>query len=66
MVDPEKPCTNAALMHHTVKIILQAKKIESVAAKVVEVIVVYPRALKLETYCAQDPVGRAVDDDPLI
>ena len=66
LVDPEKPGADAALMHHTVKIILQSKKIESVAAKVVEVIVVYPRALKLETYCAQDPAGLAVDDDPPI
>ena len=57
---------NAALMHHAVKIILQSEKIEAVVAKVVEVIVVHPRAFKLETYCAEDPAGLAVDDDPLI
>ncbi len=66
LVDPEEPGANAALMHHAVKIVLQSKKIEAVVAKVVEVIVVHPRALKLETYCAEDPAGLAVDDDPLI
>src|SRR5438132_1602188 len=66
LVDPEEPGANAALMHHTVKIILQSKKIEAVVAKVVEVIVVHPRALKLETYRAEDPACLAVDDDPLI
>lgn len=53
-------------MHHTVKIILQSKKVEGIAAKVIEVIVVYPLALKLKTYRAEDPAGLAVDDDPLI
>ena len=66
LVDPEEPGMNTALMHHAVKIVLQSKKIEAVAAKVVEVIVVHPRALKLETYGAEDPAGLAVDDDPLI
>jgi hypothetical protein len=53
-------------MHHTVKIILQSKKVEGIAAKVIEVIVVYPLALKLKTYRAEDPAGLAVDDDPPI
>jgi len=66
LVDPEEPGTNAALMHHAVKIILQSKKIEAVAAKIVEVVIVHARAFKLETYCAQDPAGVAVYDDPLI
>ena len=66
LVDPEEPGANAALMHHAVKIILQSEKIEAVVAKVVEVIVVHPRALKLETHRAKDPAGLAVDDDPLI
>ena len=65
LVGPEKPAANAALMHHAVKIILQSEKIDAVAAKVVEVIVVHPRALKLETHRAEDPSGLAVDDDPL-
>ena len=66
LVDPEEPGANAALMHHAVKIILQSEKIEAVRAEVVEVIVVHPRALKLEAYRAEDPAGLAVDDDPLI
>ena len=66
LVGPEEPAANAALMHHAVKIILQSEKIEAVAAKVVEVIVVHPRAFKLETHRAEDPAGRAVDDNPLI
>ncbi len=66
LVDPEEPGANAALMHHAVKIILQSEKIEAVVAKVVEVIVVHPRALKLETHRAKDPAGLAVDDDPSI
>ena|SRR6266404_4549021 len=66
LVDPEEPGTNAALMHHAVKIILQSKKIEGVAVKVVKVIVIHPRAIKLETYGAEDPAGLAVDDDPPI
>ena len=66
LVDPEEPAANAALMHHAVKIILQSEKIEAVVAKVVKVIVVHPRALKLETHRAEDTAGLAVDDDPLI
>jgi hypothetical protein len=66
LVDPEESGANAALMHHAVKIILQSEKIEAVVAKVVEVIVVHPRALKLETHRAENPAGPAVDDDPLI
>src|SRR6266566_1677739 len=66
LIDPEEPGANAALMHHAVKIILQSEKIEAVVAKVVKVIVVHPRALKLETYRAEDPASLAVDDDPPI
>jgi len=66
LVDPEESGANAALIHHAVKIILQSEKIEPVRAKVVEVIVVHPRAFKLEAYRADDPAGLAVDDDPLI
>ena len=66
LVDPEEPGANAALMHYAVKIILQSEKIEAVVAKAVDVIVVHPRALKLETHGAEDPAGLAVDDDPLI
>lgn len=66
LVDPEEPGANAALMHYAVEIILQSEKIEAVAAKVVEVIVVHPRAFELKTYCAEYPAGLAVDDDPLI
>jgi hypothetical protein len=66
LVDPEEPGANGALTHHTVKIILQSEKIEGVVAKVVEVIIVHPLAWKLKTYCAEDPAGLAVDDDPLI
>ena len=66
LVDPEEPGVNAALMHDAIKIILQSKKIEGVAAEIVEVIVVHPGAFKLETYCAEDPASLSVDDDPLI
>ena len=66
LVGPEEPAANAAFMQHAVKIILQSKKIQGVAAGVVEVIVVYFRAVKLKTYCAEDPAGLAVHDDPLI
>jgi hypothetical protein len=66
LVDPEEPGANAALMHHAVKIILQSEKIEGVLAKIVEVVVVDPPALKLETYCTEDSASLAVDDDPLI
>ena len=60
------PRANAALMHYAIEIALQSQKIESVPAEIVEVIVVHPLAFKLETYCAEDPTGLAVDDDPLI
>lgn len=66
LVRPEEPAANTALMHHPVKIILQSEKIEAVAAKVVEVIVVHLRAFKLETYCPEDPASLAVHNDPLI
>jgi hypothetical protein len=66
LVGPQESAVNTALMHHAVKIILQSKKIESVAVKVVKVIVIHPWPFKLETYCAENPAGLTVDDDPLI
>ena len=66
LVCPKKPTANAALVHHAVEIILQLEKIEGVAAGAVEVIVVHLWAVKLETYCPEDPVSLAVNDDPLI
>src|SRR5436190_21881220 len=65
LVDPEEPGVNAALVHHTVKIILQSKKVEGVSAQVVKVIVVHPLALKLKTDRAEDPATLAVNDHPL-
>jgi hypothetical protein len=66
LVDPEESGANAVLTHHAVKIVLQSKKIKGVAANVVDVIVVHPRAFKLETYCAENLAGLTADDDPLI
>ena len=66
LVDPEESGANAALMHHAIEIVLQSKKIKRVAAEIVEIIVIHARAFKLETYCANDLAGLAVDDDPLI
>jgi hypothetical protein len=66
LVGPQESAANAALMHHAVKIILQSKKIESVAVQVVKVIVIHPWPFNLETYCAEDPASLTVDDDPLI
>ena len=66
LIDPEKPGVNAALMHYAIEIALQSQKIESVPAEIVEVIVVYPLALKLKAHCSADPTHIAVDDDPLL
>ena len=63
LIDPEKPGANPALMHYAVKVILQPEKIDGVAAQVVEIIVIYPRTLKLETHCAKNLARLAIDDD---
>lgn len=66
LVDPEESRVNATLMHYAVEIVLQLQKIEGVAAKIVDVIVVHAGSFKLKAYCAEDPAGVAGDDDPLI
>ncbi len=66
LVDPKEPGADAALMHYSIEVVLQPKKIERVTAKVVEIIVVHPGPLELETDRATDPAGLAVNDDPLI
>jgi hypothetical protein len=66
LIHPEESGANPALMHHTVEIILQSKKIEAVAAYVIEVIVVHPGTLKLEKNRADDPACLAINNHPLI
>ena len=66
LVDPKEPGADAALMHYSIEVVLQPKKIERVTAKVVDIIVVHPGPLELETDRAADPAGLSVNDDPLI
>jgi len=43
-------------MHHAIEIVLQLKKIKRVITKAVNIIVVHPRALKLEAYRTTNPL----------
>ena len=65
-VHPEKPGPNAALMHQVIKIILQLEEIETIAAQIIQEVVIHPCALKLKTDRPEYPLIRAVNNDLLI
>jgi hypothetical protein len=66
LVNPKEPRVNAALMHYAIEIVLESKKIDSIPAEIVNVIVIHTRALKLETHCPSNPAVLPIDNHPLI